>query len=79
MTWKQTQLTAREEEEDEESEESEEETCERCGSEVREGLCSDETCPFSDHKQRCPVGFHGHPERDNDLPCRCDNKRQEEG
>jgi hypothetical protein len=27
--------------------------CKRCGSKLRGGFCSDETCPFSDHIQTC--------------------------
>ncbi len=36
--------------------------CERCGCRVDGPLCGDETCPFSDHEQNCPVGWTGHPE-----------------
>jgi len=49
-------------------------TCERCGSGLDNGLCRDETCPFSDHYPYCPVGWAGHPERDpnpNDEEGRC--------
>ena len=38
--------------------------CQRCGSSLVGGLCSDVTCPFSEHEQSCPVGWSGHPERD---------------
>lgn len=39
--------------------------CSRCGSDLdHDGLCSDETCPFSDHEQTCMVGWAGHPTRD---------------
>lgn len=39
--------------------------CQRCGTEIDEtGLCRDETCPFSDHRQNDPQGWAGHPERD---------------
>ena len=37
--------------------------CGRCGSTLnRAGKCTDETCPFSDHLQKCPAGWRGHPE-----------------
>jgi len=52
--------------------------CQRCGSEVIDGKCVDETCPFSDHDQSCKAGWSGHPEmdphpRDDDrpMPCTC--------
>lgn len=39
--------------------------CERCGTILDvDGLCQDETCPFSDHEQACMVGWSGHPTRD---------------
>lgn len=53
-------------------------TCERCGSELIDGLCEDETCPFSDHAQTCPVGWHGHSERDNDKPCNCRDENEDD-
>lgn len=38
-------------------------TCERCDTPLAEnGLCQDETCPFSDHVQKDPTGWTGHPE-----------------
>lgn len=38
--------------------------CQRCGSKLTKGgYCVDKTCPFSDHKQFCPTGWMGHPER----------------
>ena len=37
--------------------------CRRCGSVLRDGKCSDETCPFSDCLQDDPNGWIGHPER----------------
>jgi len=37
--------------------------CARCGSNLNGvGKCTDETCPFFDHLQRCPAGWRGHPE-----------------
>ena len=38
-------------------------TCQRCGSKLKNGHCVDKTCPFSDHKQFCPTGWIGHPDR----------------
>jgi hypothetical protein len=38
--------------------------CVRCGSPLEEGFCSDETCPFSTHRQNCRFGWAGHPEKD---------------
>ena len=35
--------------------------CKRCGSPLDNGICSDQTCPFSSHGQSCPVGWTGHP------------------
>ena len=46
--------------------------CERCSSPLESELCTDETCPFSDHGQACPVGWVGHdehPEADEDTRC----------
>lgn len=38
-------------------------TCARCGSTLNPaGKCTDETCPFYDHLQKCPAGWRGHPE-----------------
>ena len=37
--------------------------CKRCGSELRKGYCSDETCSFSDRLQSDPEGWHRHPDR----------------
>lgn len=39
--------------------------CKRCNSVLKNGLCSDKTCPFSEHHQRCPVGWIGHPDHPN--------------
>lgn len=42
-------------------------TCARCGSNLNyDGMCSDETCPFSDYGQNNPKGWTGHPEYDED-------------
>jgi hypothetical protein len=39
--------------------------CGRCGSALKaDGLCPDETCPFSDRVQGDPQGWAGHPDRD---------------
>jgi hypothetical protein len=59
--------------------------CVRCGSPLEEGFCSDATCPFSDHRQDCQLGWAGHPEKDphphEDVPdftslqhCDCHDK-----
>ena len=63
--------------------------CERCdsplvwrddrpggmGTEGRRGyVCSDQTCPFHDHRQLCPVGWTGHPSPPEDKKqgrCQC--------
>lgn len=34
--------------------------CKRCGTQLFEGLCTDLTCPFSDHLQTCEAGWAGH-------------------
>ncbi len=40
--------------------------CERCGSTLDvDGLCTDETCPFSENEQDDPRGWSGHPEMDD--------------
>jgi hypothetical protein len=54
-------------------------TCQRCGSDLSAGgYCTDETCPFREHKQDCEAGWSGHPERDphpldddRPVPCTC--------
>jgi hypothetical protein len=39
--------------------------CQRCESKLDEGgLCTDETCPFSETDQDDERGWAGHPERD---------------
>ena len=35
--------------------------CQRCGSRLLDGFCSDETCLFYDHIQSCNEGWLGHP------------------
>jgi hypothetical protein len=47
--------------------------CRRCGGTLEGGVCSDETCPFSDHLQTCERGWIGHPEHtaNEDTPCTC--------
>lgn len=53
-------------------------SCQRCGSNIKNGLCLDETCPFSDHEQSCPVGWVGHdahPEANEDTECDCVRKK----
>ena len=37
--------------------------CQRCSTELVKGLCTDETCPFSDYSQDDPRGWAGHPDR----------------
>lgn len=37
--------------------------CVRCGCVVRNDLCTDVTCPFSDVSQSDPKGWEGHPQR----------------
>ena len=51
--------------------------CERCGSDLKpNGLCRDETCPFSDHVQGCRVGWVGHPSFTEETPpCTCADHR----
>jgi hypothetical protein len=45
--------------------------CQRCGSPLDvDGLCTDETCPFSDHQQDDEGGWSGHPERDPEARTR---------
>jgi hypothetical protein len=42
--------------------------CARCGSRLDvDGLCTDETCPFSDHAQDDADGWSGHPEMDAEV------------
>lgn len=50
------------------------EICQRCSSELIDGFCTDETCPFSDHEQVCGLGWSGHPEHDCGVyePCSCE-------
>jgi hypothetical protein len=50
------------------------ETCQRCGTQLEDGLCSDETCTFSDHFQPCPIGWFGHPDHPQDKECTCQLK-----
>ncbi len=48
-------------------------TCTRCGSPATDGLCRDETCPFSEHLQSCPAGWVNHPDGPGckDNACHC--------
>lgn len=42
--------------------------CQRCDGELLvDGLCQDQTCPFSDHTQDDDRGWSGHPERDSTV------------
>jgi hypothetical protein len=57
--------------------------CQRCGMSLESGYCSDDTCPFSDHKQSCPRGWSGHPDKDPHpkdddapLPCTCGKRKR---
>jgi hypothetical protein len=63
------------EEDDEEDtslyEDDEHQECERCGTRVADGYCTDQTCPFSDHKQNCPAGWANHPTQPADSKCTC--------
>lgn len=45
--------------------------CSRCGSPLKNGLCTDVACPFNDHEQSCPVGWTGHPEHKGEDCCTC--------
>lgn len=40
------------------------ECCQRCDSKLDKGLCTDETCPFSETDQDDSRGWAGHPEKD---------------
>jgi hypothetical protein len=44
--------------------------CQRCNNKLNDGLCCDETCPFSEHQQTCPAGWEGHPKHATG-PCNC--------
>jgi hypothetical protein len=35
--------------------------CRRCGTPLENGMCGDETCPFSDYRQHDQRGWVGHP------------------
>jgi hypothetical protein len=53
-------------------------SCQRCESLIKNGYCQDETCPFSDHEQHCPIGWMGHDahrEVDEDTECDCVRKK----
>lgn len=51
--------------------------CQRCTARLSpdgehdEMVCTDVTCPFSNHKQDCPVGWTGHPDHTGDFFCTC--------
>ena len=49
--------------------------CQRCGSNIVDEFCTDETCPFSDHKQHCANGWGGYPTGPTTAPiktrCQC--------
>ncbi len=51
----------------------EEDACKRCNNLLDEnGLCTDQTCPFSDHAQDCVMGWSGHPDYPQDIAkCTC--------
>ena len=58
--------------------------CKRCGSDVKNNRCTDQTCPFSDHDQDCRAGWNGHPSvdplPDDDtapLQCTCTKQHKE--
>ena len=45
--------------------------CQRCDSTLDvDGLCTDETCPFSECQQDDPKGWSGHPEMDPEIVAR---------
>jgi hypothetical protein len=47
-------------------------TCSRCGTVLDgDGVCTLDTCPFSDHAQHCPVGWEGHPNHKPGAECVC--------
>lgn len=48
-------------------------TCQRCGGPLADRFCTDETCPFSAHRQNCPVGWANHPDMPacQDKVCNC--------
>lgn len=48
--------------------------CQRCDTPLTNGYCDDETCPFSDHQQTCPVGWHGHPQYHSEESCTCNKE-----
>lgn len=50
--------------------------CARCGSALRGGFCTDETCPFDSHLQDCVKGWEGHPEMGSTgmAICTCETK-----
>ena len=48
--------------------------CRRCDSPLdTNGYCLDDTCPFSNHKQGCSMGWIGHPAHlvDETEECTC--------
>lgn len=47
--------------------------CNRCGSPLVVNFCQDQTCPFSNHEQHCPIGWSGHPEHPHgkSVSCTC--------
>ena len=46
--------------------------CQRCGCNLSAGgYCTDETCPFCQHKQTCAMGWKNHPNRNPKLKCTC--------
>lgn len=47
--------------------------CQRCGSDLTNRLCEDQTCPFSDHLQGCMVGWIGHSDWNipESVKCQC--------
>lgn len=52
------------------------EICQRCGALIDLcGYCLDETCPFSDHQQGCPIGWIGHPDHVVNETEECSCKR----
>jgi len=49
--------------------------CARCGSPLKDGFCTDRTCPFDRHPQTCSAGWSGHPAhifREGSPPAACE-------
>lgn len=51
--------------------------CDRCGSPLKRGFCTDMTCAFSRHVQTCASGWYGLP--DMAALCTCVKARHDAG